>query len=180
LALQTDPGHVGARNNLGIALAKQGNLAEAIQQFRETIRLDANYAGAHRNLGKALAAQHQTEPAIREYRETVRLRPGDLQTRLELAWALATTPHSELRNGPEAVQLATQASKIAGTNDLRTLDTLAAAYAEAGRFVEACAVARQVQALAIARGQADLAKAIEQRLRLYLANHAYRDTEALK
>jgi tetratricopeptide (TPR) repeat protein len=180
LVLQTNPGHLGARNNLGIALAKQGNLAEAIQQFRETIRLDPNYASAHRNLGKALAAQHQLEAAIQEYRETVRLRPGDLQTRLELAWVLATAPQSELRNGPEAVQLATGAAKIAGTNNLRTLDTLAAAYAEAGRFAEAGAAARQAQALAVARGQPELAKAIEQRLMLYQANQPYRDAEALK
>jgi tetratricopeptide (TPR) repeat protein len=174
LVLRTNPGHLGARNNLGIALAKEGKLAEAIQEFRETIHLDTNYASAHRNLGKALKAQHQTEPAIQEYRDAVRLRPRDLQARLELAALLA-----EDRQAAAAIEQYTEALRVDPTS-AQIHCALAAAHAEAGRFGEAIAVARKAQVLAAAQGQSELAKEIEQRLKLYQANQPYREPEHQK
>jgi hypothetical protein len=63
---------------------------------------------------------------------------------------------------------------LAGTNNVGVLDTLAAAYAEAGRFAEASATARQAQAAAAAQGGKELAEQIGQRLLLYGSNRAYR------
>ena len=45
-------------------------------------------------------------------------------------------PHPKFRDGPQAVTLARRARELA-SRDVNTLDTLAAAYAEAGRFAEA-------------------------------------------
>ena len=50
-------------NNLGIALAMKGRLAEAIPDFQEAIRLKPAYASAHSNLGNAYAALHRLEEA---------------------------------------------------------------------------------------------------------------------
>jgi hypothetical protein len=55
------------------------------------------------------------------------------------------------------------------------LDTLAATYAEVGRFAEAGSTARQAKAAATAQGQLELARQIEKRLALYEANQPYRD-----
>jgi hypothetical protein len=49
-----------------------------------------------------------------------------------IAWLLATSPEAKLRDGKEAVAVATKAMQIAGGNDPALLDTVAAAYAEAG------------------------------------------------
>jgi tetratricopeptide (TPR) repeat protein len=54
-----------------------------------------------------------------------------------LAWLLATCGDPEVRNGPRAVALAERAVALTGRQASDKLDTLAAAYAEAGRFESA-------------------------------------------
>ncbi len=58
------------------------------------------------------------------------------------------------------------------------LDTLAAAYAEAGHFDEAVATARKAVELAAAAGQNTLAGQIEARLQLYRQQKPFRDRAA--
>ena len=55
----------------------------------------------------------------------------------DLAWLLATCPDNSVRNGQKAVELAQQAVQLSNGRSPEILDTLAAAYAEAGRFHEA-------------------------------------------
>ena len=50
---------------------------------------------------------------------------------------MATDPDPSVRNGSEAVRLAERAVQLTGAREPTLLDTLAAAYAEAGRFQEA-------------------------------------------
>ncbi len=85
-----------------------------------------------------------------------------------------------MRDGLEAVKLAARAVELAGTNQVGVLDTLAAAYAEAGRFAEATATARQAVAAAEAQGQAELAEQIRQRLTLYGSSQPYRQGPGTK
>jgi protein O-mannosyl-transferase len=118
--------------------------------------------------------------ALKHWREAARLAPQWAEPLNNLAWALATDPHSGLRDGPEAVRLATRSAELSGTNDVRGLDTLAAAYAEAGRFAEATATARQAEAAAAAQGQADLIEQIHQRLACYESNQPYREEPVSK
>ncbi|HVX67643.1 MAG TPA: hypothetical protein VHA11_13610, partial [Bryobacteraceae bacterium] len=67
-----------------------------------------------------------------------------------------------------AVALAVRASQLAGAPEAAVFDTLAAAYAEAGRFHEAELTARR--AIALAPQDA----ALRARLALYEAKRAYR------
>jgi Flp pilus assembly protein TadD len=80
-----------------------------------------------------------------------------------------------LRNGSEAVTLATRAVELSATNNPTFLDTLAAAYAEAGQFAAATATAQEAQAAALRQGRQDLAEHIRQRLALYGSGHPYRE-----
>jgi protein O-mannosyl-transferase len=54
------PNSAEARNNLGIALGKQGRLDEAIHEFREALQIQPGFENAQRNLTMALAARKKT------------------------------------------------------------------------------------------------------------------------
>ena len=113
-----------------MALARNGELEQAAEHFRSVLKLQPGSAPAHYQLGLLSIRRRNIAEALAHWREAARLDPHWPQPLNNLAWILATTPHPELRNGVEAVQLATQAAEITGTNDLRILDTLAAACAK--------------------------------------------------
>ncbi|CAM2885139.1 rhomboid family intramembrane serine protease [Rariglobus hedericola] len=54
-----------------------------------------------------------------------------------LAWILATCPEPEVRDGARAIKLARRACDLDGWKTAAIIDTLAAAYAETGDFIEA-------------------------------------------
>ena len=72
----------------------------------------------------------------------------------DLAWIYATHPRRDLRNAVEAVRLAEQACQLSDRKLPTCLNTLAAAYAEAGRFAEAVTTAKK--AIQIARASSPL------------------------
>ena len=89
---------------------------------------------AHNNLGTALGEKGQIDEAIRQYQEAIRLKPDYAPAQNNLAWLLATCPQAALRNGVKAVGLAREVDRLSGAKDPGYLDTLAAAFAEAGQF----------------------------------------------
>ena len=108
--------------------------------------------------------------AIAELQQAQKRIPRNWHACNMLAWALATAPDAKLRDGKRAVELATQACELTKWKVYRTLDTLAAALAEAGKFDEA--VKRQEEALKLLddnrfRGE------YEQRLNLYKARKPF-------
>ena len=133
------------------------------------------YAEAHDSLGEALYAQGRTAEALAHWRGAMGLQPSDAQALRWAAWVLATAPDAAIRDGAEALALAVRAVQISGGNDARMLDTLAAAYAEKGRFAEAAATARRAQARAAQENQPALAGEIGARIALYEANQPFRN-----
>jgi serine/threonine-protein kinase len=95
------------------------------------------------------------------------LRPNSAEVRNDLAWLLATNPDPHVRNGAEAMQLAQGACAVK-PDSFSFLDTLGAAYAEAGRFAEAVATVQKAIALAQTAGQTNAAARFRTRLELYL------------
>ena len=89
-----------------------------------------------------------------------------------LAWILATSRYSELRDGSKAVAYAQQASTLTGGRNAGILSILAAAYAETGDFDNA--INCQKQALALV---SDLEFRMEfaAELRLYESRQPFRD-----
>jgi tetratricopeptide (TPR) repeat protein len=68
LALEILPTFVRARNNLGVALRRRGNIDEAIEQYKLAIKQDPKYVEAHSNLGTAYLHLGRTHDALKEYR----------------------------------------------------------------------------------------------------------------
>ncbi len=179
-AARLEPKSAEAQYQLGAALARKGEGEKAAHRFELAVELDPNFAAGHYALGIVCQQQGRMPEALKHWREAARLAPQWADPLNNLAWALATDPQSERRNGQEAVKLASRAVELAGTNHVGVLDTLAAAYAEAGRFAEAMATARQAEAAAVAQGQADLAEQIRQRLTLYGSRQPYRNDRVAK
>jgi len=164
-----------AHYNLGRALAQQGKLDEARRELTEALRWAPYDPDAHDELGRALWRQGNHRAAADSYRRALQLSPDKLQSLNNLAWLLATDTDPELRDGAEAVRLAERACQLTDRKVPDFLDTLAAAYAEAGRFAEAVQVAQEALRLVPSAGRApDLAANIAGRLELYKAGTAFR------
>ncbi len=129
----------------------------------------------HFRYGQVLQAQHHYAAAKSEYQRALELKPQNAQACINLAWLLATCPEASLRDGKEAVELAEGVRAPGGEESAQVLDTLGAAYAEAGEFEKAVAVARRALNLSATKDDPSLAEGIQTRLKLYEANTPYHE-----
>ena len=113
---------------------------------------------------------------MREFQEMLRQDPNEKVALNSLAWILATHPDAAMRNGAEAVKLAQKAVALEKEDQPVLLDTLAAAYAETGRFKEAVQTAEKAQAAAVRRGDKQLSGSIQEHLAIYRAGKPIRET----
>ena len=100
-------------------------------------------------------------------------RPDDVALLNDIAWTLVTNPNASIRKGDEAVELAGRAARLSGGRNPAILDTLAAAYAEAGRFPEAVETAQKAIELATRQNKAALADSLRTRIKLYQDRKPY-------
>jgi tetratricopeptide (TPR) repeat protein len=179
-ALAMAPGIAAAHNNLGSALLRLGRLEEAINHLEQALRIQPDLAEAHNNLANALFQKGRPAEAVAQYQSAVAARPGSAPLLNNLAWALATCPEASVRNGDKAVELALQADQLSGGKDPLILGTLAAAYAEAGRFPEAVATAKRALDSATTQANAAQVEMLRKRLALYQAGSPFRDQDLLR
>jgi hypothetical protein len=103
------------------------------------------------------------------YHQALQFKPDYPEAQNDLAWELATMPQASARDGNQAVALAQRANELAGGADLDIVGTLAAAYAEAGRFDEAIRSAQHAIDMARATGRQDQLTQLNGELKLYEA-----------
>jgi tetratricopeptide (TPR) repeat protein len=173
-ALRTQPESAEIYHNLALVLAALDRYSEAIEKFRHSLRLNPDLAESHYNLAVALALVGQVREAIDQASQAVRLQPNQAQSVRYLAWLMATHGVSEGGDPKQAVELAERACSMTGRQDLVCLDTLAAAYASAGRFDEAIATAKAAWQMAQAAGQGAQAEDLHIRLQTYRDRKPYR------
>jgi len=171
--LLANPGDAEAHNSLGVALFQLGRTPEAVAHLEQALRVNPEDGAALYNLGKALIRLGKAREAIGQYEHALRVNPEDVETQNDLACMLATCEDGSVRNGVRAVELAEKANQIARGKDPVILDTLAAAYAEAGRFGEAVRTAQA--AIELANGQPEQVRQIQERLRLYQAGRPWHE-----
>jgi len=174
-AIRLRPWFLEAHYNLGLALTRVGRPAEAIAPLEKAVSLGPGLANCHHALGGALAAVGNSAGAIREHSEAHRLDPDWTPPMNDLAWLLATDADAKLRNGAEALRLAERAVELTARSEPNYLDTLAAAYAEVGRFSQAVDTSRAAIARARSGDQAFLAVEFEKRLQSYLESRPWRE-----
>ena len=158
-----------------MALAARGQFDEAIESYRKALQINSNRPETFLHLGMTLGQAGRTREAVAQYREALRLNPNLAGALNNLAWVLAASPDDELRNGPEAVRLAERACELTHYGEPSFLETLAAAYAEAGRFPEAVTAEEKAEQLATAAGLTAVAAKNRQLLELYRAGKSYHE-----
>jgi tetratricopeptide (TPR) repeat protein len=163
-ALELNPGGAMAEANLGHALLAQSKFDEAVPHLERALQISPGLVEARYDLGAALMIDGQKAQALAHWRQALRQAPGNVQVLNETAWALATCADAALRNGTEAVTLAEHAVELTSGREPALLGTLAAAYAEAGRFDKAVELEQRATDLATQEGNAPLAATLRTRL----------------
>ena len=160
-------------NHLKLAdLYLSGNrVAQAIHHYEKALQLQPGIVRAHVNLGQLYRLSGRAGDAIEQYRKVLEVEPDLARVLNDLAWVLATDPDAGVRNGNEAVELALRACELTGRADPAKLDTLAAAYAEAGHYDKAVETGEAAKELA--REKEERA-GMESRLSLYRAGKPFR------
>jgi tetratricopeptide (TPR) repeat protein len=162
---------------LGRLLMQQERPALAADAFRHSLGNMLGDSILHQGLGDALLLLGDVPGAVAQYRLAVTLQPRSAESLNRLARVLATSDDSAWRDGAEAVRLAEQATELSRFEDLRVLDTLAAAYAEAGRFREAEQFEERAIQLVEPGTNADFTKALKERRLLYHSGKPYREKQ---
>jgi tetratricopeptide (TPR) repeat protein len=133
-ALQIKPNHPSARRNLIDVQARKRALDQEINSYEQSLAANPADAVLHNNLGELYGRKGMVEKSVFHYRQAMSIRPDYAPAYNNLAWVYATCMDDAQRNGGEAVRLATRACELTGFQNAGMLDTLAAAFAEAGDF----------------------------------------------
>jgi tetratricopeptide (TPR) repeat protein len=168
-ALAIKPDNAETHVNLALALRAQGRTAEAKAHLQRATEIQPSRPAPCVRLALLLGGQGRPAEAIAQYRKALTVQPDFLEAHNNLAWLRATCPEASLRNAGDAIEHAQRANQLADGNRPDLMDTLAAAYAEAGRFPEALATARKALALAKQQNNRALADALRFRIALYEA-----------
>ena len=78
-ALELNPKNAAVHSALGVALARQGKIEEAVTHFTEAVRLNPGDIDAHYSLGQAMARLRQPDKAIRHFSDVLQLKPDHAQ-----------------------------------------------------------------------------------------------------
>lgn len=171
-ALRLEP-QARYHNSRGHAHYRRGEYQQALADYNAALEKDPELAEVYVNRADVLCELGQYRPAVEDYRQAQRLEPDSPWAHRGLAWVLAAAPENDLRDPPAALEAARRAAKLAGEDDPRILDALAAALAATGRFDEAVRVQQRV--VRLAAGQpADLQRVVQGRLRLYRQQQPFR------
>lgn len=173
--LRTDPNNAEAHFQLGLFLCSRSKPSEAREHFNQILQMSPEDGPAHLQLALLAKNRQESTEAIKHYRAALHSMPDSIPAMNGLTWILSTAPDAQLRNGAEAVKLAESANELSSHNSSLVLGTLAAAYAEAGRFAEAVASAGKAIDLAQAAGDQESAATNRKLLDLYLAKQPYRE-----
>jgi tetratricopeptide (TPR) repeat protein len=166
-AIRLQPDYGDAYYNRGAVLLSKGRIDEAIADLAKALEMQPSDADAHTSLGNALLQKGSLREAIAHYQTALALAPEDPHSRNNLAWILATASDSSIRDGAKALGFAQEAVQLSGGREPLFLRTLAAAYAESGRFSEAIVVTQQAVGIANMQAKPDMVRRLNEDLVLF-------------
>jgi tetratricopeptide (TPR) repeat protein len=180
-ALALEPESATYHTGLGVAYSVIGWQEEAVKELQLAVELDPKFAEAEYDLGCGLWEMGRANEAFAHFERALEIDPHFAETHFaeksnDLAWSFATDADAAKRNGPLAIKLAEGACRMTHYQTTMAVGTLAAAYAEAGRFDEAIDTAQIACAMAEKSGDRALLKKNSELLALYLKHQPYRQS----
>ncbi|MEC8337964.1 MAG: tetratricopeptide repeat protein [Planctomycetota bacterium] len=155
----------------GIARLNSGMFGASLKDFSQAIKSLPQDAEIYNNRAMAFTALRNYAFAIADYKRALEVNQEEApQIFNNLAWLLATCPEIKHRDGDLALEYAKQACELSQWSYYGALDTLAAAYAEVGRFEDAV----RWQKKAIAYAPEEEKNELQQRLKIYEEGKPYR------
>jgi Flp pilus assembly protein TadD len=178
-AISLNPADPLAHKRFADALNRQGKIQQAVVQMQVALSLSAKPdVQTWLDLAGLLFQNGNSRQAADQFRKVLSVKPNLPEPLNNLAWILATASDDAVRDGIEAVQHAELACQLTSFKQTAMVSTLAAAYAEAGRFPEAVATAEMAIRLANANGETHFAEINNQLLPLYRAGMPYHEKPA--
>jgi choline-sulfatase len=155
--------------------AARGAYADAIETYQRILAINPCEERSLTELNRLWKLKGDFAALVTTLREGAEACPSFAANLNNYAWALATLPRDDLRNGEIAVQTAEAALDLLHDRPASYLDTLAVALAEAGRFDEAIEI--QSEALRAANGDESMREHLDE-LRRHL--EAFREGKPIR
>jgi len=170
--------HIGnfmAHFCLGNSLIEKGKLPEGRVHLERAREMNPTLPVIHGALASLANREGRYADAIAGYEEALKHPPTSPEVLNNLAWLLTTCPDPQFRDGTKAVQLAEQACTLTRYEKAVHIGTLAAAYAEVGRFAEAITTAQRAHDQAVRWGDQKIARRNLELMELYKAGKAFHE-----
>lgn len=174
LALRDHPLPVSARETLVGNLVIAGGTLAAFEECSSLLHVRPESWGCHYLVAEVQLSRRNRALALQHYRRALIGWPEDVEILTKAAWLLATSPEAELRDGSQAIRLAERAVRLDARHSPEVLETLAAAFAEAGEVRKAIPRAWEAYDRAMAENRLLLAAQIRGRIRQLEASGVYR------
>jgi predicted Zn-dependent protease len=150
-AVELAPKDLTVRLNLAKAAHEAGALDEAEEALRVATDLDPCGEKPRIKLANLLVERDRYAEQVAVLAEGVERCPDEQSFHNDYAYARATSPDPSMRDGFEALRIASEITRGAGASNPALLDTLAAAYAENGDFDRAVETSRRALELLTTR-----------------------------
>jgi tetratricopeptide (TPR) repeat protein len=169
-ALELRPDYHEVHEKLAGVLWRRGDIDQAILHWQKALELRPDDPNLHASIATAYTRQRRFADAISHYERSLAAAPDAVVTLNNFALVLATASAADARDGARAIELASRAEKLSNGENATAIRTLAAAYAETGRFEEAIHAAERARDIAAAQGDTTFVNEVALETDLYRVN----------